>query len=122
MNSDNHKDACNYSIGMAKMISLVSTLGLVALFLVVSFPGYSIPNEQYILVFLLLITSMFSSFLYIGNICGQVHTENNYSIYSRSPRLLGIIMILSLLFGFLLLGGSVNKAFNKSPIVSEVEK
>jgi hypothetical protein len=102
-NEQHHKDACAYSVEIAKQFITMASAGI-AFVVGVAIAAEGRYRGWFIAALVLLGLSLFIGIGYIMNIVGAIHVGNDYDVYSPRLRWVATIQMLLFLFALVVLG------------------
>jgi hypothetical protein len=103
LHEQNHKDACSYSVEVAKQFMTLASAG-VAFVVALAIADAGQYRAWFIAALVLLGVSLFVGMAYIMNVVGNIHLSNDYDVYSPRLRWVATTQILLFLFALMVLG------------------
>jgi hypothetical protein len=102
MDEQHHKDACSYGVEIAKQFITLASAGI-AFVVGVATAGGSGVRAFYVSTVIVLAVSLACGLLYLMNVVGRIHSDNDYNVYSIGLRVLAALQIVAFMLGVVIL-------------------
>lgn len=120
---DKHKDSCKYSIEISKQFLTLSSAGIAFVVGLAMARSITVSNSFYWSVGLFAVSVAVGLF-YVMSVVAHINQDDNYNVYTTTPRCLALIQIVTFLaaisvLGFIILSEDRNS--KQMPATSDLE-